>query len=62
LAQRYDHVINTLTEYKDAMEIMTRELLDVEVITGERVREIIKQTGKEIYEGGDLHQDGTNNL
>ncbi len=62
LNERYQHVLATLEEYKEAMEIMTRELLDIEVITGERVREIIKQTGKEIYEGGDLHQDGTNNL
>ncbi len=58
LNERYEHVLATLEEYKESMEIMTRELLDVEVITGERVREIIKQTGKEIYEGGDLHQDG----
>jgi cell division protease FtsH len=57
LGQRYEHVVQTLTDYRESVELMTKELLDVEVITGERVRELIKQTGKEIYEGGDLHQD-----
>ncbi len=58
LNERYEHVLKTLSDYRESVELMTKELLDVEVITGERVRELIKQTGKEIYEGGDLHQDG----
>ncbi len=62
LNERYDHVVKTLSEYRESVELMTKELLKVEVISGERVRELIKQTGKEIYEGGDLHQDGKNNL
>jgi len=62
LGQRYEHVVQTLTNYKESVELITKELLDIEVISGERVRELIKQTGKEIYEGGDLHQDGKDNL
>jgi cell division protease FtsH len=62
LNERYDHVVKTLSEYRESVELMTKELLAIEVISGERVRELIKQTGKEIYEGGDLHQDGKNNL
>jgi len=57
LNERYEHVVATLTEYRESIEIMTKELLEIEVISGERVQEIIKQTGKKIYEGGDLHQD-----
>jgi cell division protease FtsH len=62
LAQRYEHVVQTLTDYKESVELITKELLDIEVISGARVQELIQQTGKEIYEGGDLHQDGKNNL
>ena len=36
---------------------MTAELLDVEVITGERVREIIKENGGTVFEDEDLHSD-----
>ena len=33
------------------------ELLDIEVISGERVREIIKNNGGTVFEGEDLHTD-----
>ena len=61
LNERYQHVVQTLKDYRESVELMTKELLEIEVISGERVRELIKQTGKEIYEGGDLHQDGKDN-
>ncbi len=59
LNERYAHVVATLEDYREAMEVMTKELLDIEVISGARVQEIIKASGKDIYEGGDLHQDAT---
>ena len=43
LDERYSYVINTLKEYKAAIEKMTAELLDKEVIEGKRVQEIIKE-------------------
>jgi cell division protease FtsH len=57
LQERYDHVLIALKEHDAAVEIMAAELLDIEVITGKRVQEIIKQTGKVVYEDGDLHDD-----
>jgi cell division protease FtsH len=36
---------------------MTAELLDIEVITGERVREIIKENGGTVFEDEDLHTE-----
>jgi len=36
---------------------MTKELLEIEVISGERVQELIEQTGKVVYRNGDLHQE-----
>lgn len=36
---------------------MTAELLDIEVITGTRVREIIKDNGGKVFEDEDLHTD-----
>ncbi|GMB91458.1 ATP-dependent zinc metalloprotease FtsH [Helicobacter ailurogastricus] len=41
LEERYTHVKQTLSDYKEAIEVMVGELFDKEVITGERVREII---------------------
>ena len=61
LDERYKHVVATLEEHREAVEVMTKELLEIEVISGERVQEIIKASGKEIYEGDDLHQDGKDN-
>ena len=43
LAERFEAVKQTLREYAEAVEIMTAELLEKEVIDGERVREIIKE-------------------
>ncbi len=36
---------------------MTAELLEIEVISGERVREIIKANGGIVFEAEDLHSD-----
>ncbi|RDU67154.1 cell division protein FtsH [Helicobacter didelphidarum] len=41
LEEHYTHVKQTLRDYKGAIEAMANELLDKEVIEGERVREII---------------------
>lgn len=57
LTQRYNAVLKELKEHNDAMEQMTAELLDVEVISGERVREIIRKNGGEVFEDEDLHHD-----
>ncbi|GAA8973670.1 ATP-dependent zinc metalloprotease FtsH [Helicobacter pylori] len=43
LEERYKHVKQTLSDYREAIEIMVKELFDKEVITGERVREIISE-------------------
>jgi cell division protease FtsH len=59
LDERYKAVLKTLRQNNDAMEQMTAELLDVEVITGKRVQEIIKENGGVVYEGEDLHSDET---
>lgn len=47
LNERYTYVKNTLTEYNQAIENMTAVLLDVEVIEGKKVREIIENYEKE---------------
>ncbi len=57
LNERYKAVLNSLKEHRDAIEQMTAELLDIEVITGERVREIIKAHGGEVFEDEDLHSE-----
>lgn len=41
LNERYAHVKKLLEEYREAIEKMTQELLEKEVIDGDRVREII---------------------
>jgi len=43
LAEHYIHVKTTLNDYRDAIEEMTKVLLDIEVIEGKKVREIIKE-------------------
>ena len=43
LDEHYATVKASLNSYKDAIETMTAELLNVEVISGDRVREIIKE-------------------
>ncbi|WP_072680071.1 ATP-dependent zinc metalloprotease FtsH [Arcobacter sp. LA11] len=57
LNERYDAVLESLREHNDAIEEMTAELLDIEVISGERVREIIKAHGGEVFEDEDLHTE-----
>ncbi len=47
LNERYTYVKNTLNEYHQAIENMTAVLLDVEVIEGKKVREIIDAYEKE---------------
>lgn len=42
LTERYEYVKQTLRDYNDAIEEMTAVLLDVEVIEGSKVQEIIK--------------------
>ncbi len=43
LDERYNFVKDTLKEYSEAIENMTAELLDKEVIEGKKVREIIQE-------------------
>jgi cell division protease FtsH len=57
LNDRYLHVIEAMNLHKVAIESMTAELLEKEVISGKRVQEHIIDSGKEIYKDGDLHQD-----
>lgn len=57
LNERYEIVMNELKEHSAAIEQMTKELLDIEVIEGKRVREIIKENGGTVFEEGDLHTD-----
>jgi len=57
LNERYEIVLNALKENSAAIEQMTAELLDIEVITGERVREIIKENGGKVFEDEDLHSE-----
>jgi cell division protease FtsH len=47
LNERYNYVKQTLQEYAPAIEKMTHELLDVEVIEGQTVRKIIEEYEQE---------------
>ncbi len=47
LDERYKYVKETLKEYSEAIEKMTQELLEKEVIEGKRVQEIIKEFEEE---------------
>lgn len=47
LEERYAHVKNALEQYRDAIEKLTAELLEVEVLQGERVTEILKEYEEE---------------
>ena len=60
LDARYKVVLETLRENNDAMEQMTAELLDIEVITGKRVQEIIKENGGIVFNDEDLHNEKDN--
>lgn len=57
LEERYNIVLKTLRDNNEAMEQMTAELLDKEIITGKRVQDIIIENGGEVYKGEDLHHD-----
>ena len=57
LESRYNHVKEKLKEYSEVIEKMAKELLEVEVITGERVREIITECGLTYDKSEDLHQE-----
>jgi len=57
LNERYDVVLQSLRDNDEAIEQMTAELLEIEVISGERVREIIKKNGGKVFEDEDLHSD-----
>ena len=61
LNERYDAVLQELRDHSNAIEQMTAELLEIEVISGERVREIIKENGGKVFEDDDLHHDAVNN-
>jgi cell division protease FtsH len=61
LNERYQAVLQSLRDNNAAIEQMTAELLDIEVITGERVREIIKENGGKVFEEEDLHSDAISN-
>lgn len=60
LNERYEAVLQELRDHKEAIEQMTAELLDIEVISGERVREIIKENGGVVFEDEDLHTEALN--
>ncbi len=53
LAQRYEHVKETLKKYAPVIEAMVKELYEKEVIEGSRVRELIKE-----FEEGKLDAHG----
>ncbi len=57
LNDRYAIVLQELRDNNDAIEEMTAELLEIEVISGERVREIIKAHGGVVFEDEDLHTE-----
>ncbi|MEA3384376.1 MAG: ATP-dependent zinc metalloprotease FtsH [Campylobacterota bacterium] len=57
LEERYNVVLQTLKDQKDAIEEMTAELLNQEVISGERVQEIITKNGGVVYQGEALHDE-----
>ncbi|MFV0562322.1 ATP-dependent zinc metalloprotease FtsH [Malaciobacter mytili] len=57
LNERYEVVKQALKDNSDAIEKMTAELLEIEVITGQRVREIIIENGGKVFEEEDLHSD-----
>ena len=53
LDARYKAVLQTIRDQNDAMEEMTAELLQEEVITGKRVQEIIVKNGGTVYKNED---------
>jgi cell division protease FtsH len=61
LNDRYNVVLDELRKNSAAIEQMTAELLDIEVISGKRVQEIITQNGGVVFEDEDLHCEATSN-
>ena len=57
LDERYKVVLQTIRDNNEAMEEMTAELLEIEVITGKRVQEIIVKNGGVVFNDEDLHHD-----
>ncbi len=57
LDERYKVVLQTIRDNNEAMEEMTAELLEIEVITGKRVQEIIVKNGGVVFNDDDLHHD-----
>eukprot|EP00767_Chilomastix_cuspidata_P008288 gnl/Chilomastix_cuspidata/9452.p1 GENE.gnl/Chilomastix_cuspidata/9452~~gnl/Chilomastix_cuspidata/9452.p1 ORF type:complete len:694 (+),score=12.78 gnl/Chilomastix_cuspidata/9452:189-2270(+) len=57
LNERYEAVLQSLRDHNESIEQMTKELLDIEVLSGERVREIIIENGGEVFEEEDLHSE-----
>jgi cell division protease FtsH len=57
LNERYEVVLQSLRDNNDAIEQMTAELLEIEVLSGDRVREIIRENGGTVFEAEDLHSD-----
>ena len=57
LNERYQVVLQLLKDNSVSIEEMTAELLDIEVISGERVREIITKNGGKVFIDEDLHSD-----
>jgi len=57
LNERYESVLDSLRNHKEAIEQMTAELLETEVISGARVREVIKENGGVVFEAEDLNSD-----
>ncbi|AXH08932.1 cell division protein FtsH [Malaciobacter halophilus] len=60
LNDRYQAVLQSLRDNSEAIEQMTAELLEIEVISGQRVREIIIENGGEVFEEEDLHSEAIN--
>jgi cell division protease FtsH len=57
LETRYQVVIQSLKDNREAMEEMTAELLSKEIMSGKRVQEIITNNGGEVFQGEELHDD-----
>ncbi len=57
LNERYEIVLQSLRDNSISIEQMTAELLEIEVLSGERVREIITQNGGKVFVDEDLHSD-----
>ncbi len=57
LNDRYEAVKESLRTNNLAIEQMTAELLEKEVISGKRVRKIIVENGGTVFEGEDLHTE-----